>query len=239
MQWSTGVIIGLLVWCPEVHKVGERRPRGGSTPKRATMPLVSLRMRLAAFAVLLPFILSCTSKPTNPYESASPEAVARWKQVRVPLASGTRFRISQGAFGKGSHHQTGVEYRWDFDVPYGTPVVALENGVVVGVREPHQGGGCDPKFSEVPNSILVKHGDGTVAQFVHVESRVSVGQSVKQGDAIAVTAMNGFICTPQLDFLVYRSDQTLYDSPNRESIPLRFKGLPRELATEGISGIVP
>jgi hypothetical protein len=42
--------------------------------------------------------------------------------------------------------------------------------------------------------------------------------------------MNGFICTPQLDFLIFRSDQTLYDSPNRESIPLRFEGLPHEIA---------
>jgi murein DD-endopeptidase MepM/ murein hydrolase activator NlpD len=182
---------------------------------------------------------ACKSGSRNPYESASAETVAHWKEVRVPLASGTKFYVSQGAFGRNSHSQMGIEYRWDFDVPYGTPVVAVDSGTVIAVREPHQGGGCDPKFSEVPNSILVRNADGTVAQYVHVEPRVAVGQAARVGEVIAVTARNGFICSPQLDFLVYRSEETLYDSPNRESIPLRFAGLPNERATEGLSRVTP
>ena len=183
--------------------------------------------------------LACNRRPPNPYETASPETIARWTRVRLPLPSGTRFLISQGAFGTDSHNQKGIEYRWDFDVPYGTSVVAVEDGTVIGVREPHQGGGCDPKFSEVPNSILVKHADGSVAQYVHIDSRVAVGQAVKRGDTIAVTAMNGMICTPQLDFLVFRSEQTLYGSAHAESIPLRFEGLRGEIATERTQGVVP
>jgi murein DD-endopeptidase MepM/ murein hydrolase activator NlpD len=184
-------------------------------------------------------VVACKSGHGNLYESASTDTASRWKEVRVPLPSGTKFHVSQGAFGRSSHNQKGIEYRWDFDVPYGTQVVAADSGTVIAVREPHQGGGCDPKYSEVPNSILVRHGDGTVAQYVHIESRVVVGQVVQKGETIAVTGMSGFICTPQLDFLVYRSDQTLYDSSNRESVPLRFVGLPNERATEGLSGVVP
>jgi hypothetical protein len=184
-------------------------------------------------------ITSVANAGGNAYESASPEVAARWKRVRLPLPKGTRFLVSQGAFGGASHGQKGIEYRWDFDVPYGTGVVAVEGGRVLAVHETHQPGGCDPKFSETPNSILVEHADGTVAQYVHVESRVKVGRQVAAGDVIAVTARNGFICTPQLDFLVYRSRETLYDSPARESIPLRFIGLPREMATRGVSALVP
>jgi murein DD-endopeptidase MepM/ murein hydrolase activator NlpD len=146
--------------------------------------------------------------------------------------------LSQGAFGKSSHHQKGIEYRWDFDVPYGTPVVSVEDGIVVGVNDSSEGG-CDPKFAEVPGSVLVRHSDGTVAQYVHVERRVDKGQTVARGQAVAVTARNGFHCTPQLDFLIFRSEDTLYNSPRRESIPLRFEGLPKELAVEGYSGAVP
>jgi murein DD-endopeptidase MepM/ murein hydrolase activator NlpD len=185
-------------------------------------------------------MIGCHSTRTNPYESAPPGIVAGWKLVRLPLSSGTHFLVSQGAFGRNTHNQSGIEYRWDFDVPYGTQVVAVEAGTVIAVTEPHQGGGCDPRFSEVPNSMMIKHPDGTVAQYTHIDSRVVVGQAVARGDVIAVTGKNGFICTPQLDFLVYRSDQTLYDSPHRESIPLRFEGLPREQrATEGLSATVP
>jgi murein DD-endopeptidase MepM/ murein hydrolase activator NlpD len=195
---------------------------------------IGVALVVAAFA-----IVGCKSKVANPYESANVEAASRWKEVRVPLPTGTKFYLSQGAFGRSSHSQKGVEYRWDFDVPYGTPVVAADSGTVIAVREPHQGGGCDPKYSEVPNSIQVRHADGTVAQYVHIDPRVAVGQVVHEGDTIAVTALNGFICTPQLDFLVYRSEQTLYDSPARESLPLRFAGLPNERASEGLSGVVP
>jgi murein DD-endopeptidase MepM/ murein hydrolase activator NlpD len=199
------------------------------------------RFRRAWGRVVLIVVATGACKPgsRNPYESASAETVAHWKEVRVPLPSGTKFYVSQGAFGRNSHSQKGIEYRWDFDVPYGTAVVAVDSGTVIAVREPHQGGGCDPKFNEVPNSIMVRNADGTVAQYVHVEPRVAVGQAVRVGEAIAVTAMNGFICTPQLDFLVYRSEQTLYDSPNRESLPLRFAGLPNERASEGLSSVTP
>jgi murein DD-endopeptidase MepM/ murein hydrolase activator NlpD len=182
---------------------------------------------------------ACRSHPDNPYEGATPEQASRFKRVRVPLQSGTRFVVSQGAFGKGSHHQKGIEYRWDFDVPYGTPVVSVQDGVVIGMHDSTEGG-CDPKFAETPGSILVRNSDGSVAQYVHVERRVYKGQSVSGGEVIAATAKNGFHCTPQLDFLIFRSEDTLYESPHRESIPLRFEGLPqKELALEGTRGVVP
>ena len=197
------------------------------------------RAALAAL-VLASTVVACHTSRVNPYESAPPGVVDGWKEVRLPLAAGTRFLVSQGAFGKNSHHQSGIEYRWDFDVPYGTQVVAVEAGVVTSVVEPHQGGGCDAKYGEVPNTLTVRHADGSVAQYTHIESRVAVNRQVAKGEVIAVTAMNGFICTPQLDFLVYRSDQTMYDSPHRESIPLRFVGLPGdERAVEGLSAVVP
>jgi murein DD-endopeptidase MepM/ murein hydrolase activator NlpD len=183
--------------------------------------------------------LGCHPARANPYESAPPAVVAGWKRVKLPFRSGTHLLVSQGAFGRDSHHQSGIEYRWDFDVPYGTPVVAVDGGTVTAVVEPHQGGGCDAKYSEVPNSLRVEHADGTVAQYTHVDSRVAVGQRVAEGDVLGVTGMSGFVCTPQLDFLVYRSEDTLYASPRRESIPLRFEGLPRELAIEGVSAVVP
>jgi murein DD-endopeptidase MepM/ murein hydrolase activator NlpD len=189
--------------------------------------------------LLLIGAVACRSRHQNAYESATVAQLASFKRVRLPLPTGTHFVISQGAFGRASHNERGIEHRWDFDVPYGTPVVAVDGGRVIAVREPRRGGGCDPKYGDVPSSILVEHADGSVAQYVHIEPRVVAGQSVAEGEPIAVTAMNGFICTPQLDFLVYRSNRTLYDSPDRESIPLRFEGLPRELATEGLCGIVP
>jgi hypothetical protein len=78
-----------------------------------------------------------------------------------------------------------------------------------------------------------------VAQYVHIESLVKAGDSVQEGQAIAKTAMNGWICQPQLHLGVYRSKETLYDSPRRETVPLRFGGLEGGLATQGLQGKVP
>jgi murein DD-endopeptidase MepM/ murein hydrolase activator NlpD len=183
-------------------------------------------------------VAACHAR-SNPYESASPAAVATWKRVGVPLAHGSSYLVSQGAFGKASHSQKGIEYRWDFDVPYGTSVVAADDGTVIAINVPNKGGGCDPKYSEVPNTMLVKHADGTVAQYTHIDSRVAQGASVKRGDVIAITSKNGNICSPQLDFLIFKSEATLYDSPARESIPLRFDGIVGDRATEGLRGVAP
>jgi murein DD-endopeptidase MepM/ murein hydrolase activator NlpD len=197
-----------------------------------------MALSLASAAIAVADLGACQRNPDNPYETASPEQVSRFKRVRVPLQSGTSFVVSQGAFGRNSHRQKGIEYRWDLDVPYGTPVVTVEDGVVIGMNDSKEGG-CDPKFAEIPGSVLVRHSDGTVAQYVHVERRVDKGQGVSRGQIIAVTAKNGFHCTPQLDFLIFRSEDTLFNSPRRESIPLRFEGLPKELAVQGYSGTVP
>jgi murein DD-endopeptidase MepM/ murein hydrolase activator NlpD len=173
---------------------------------------------------------------TNAYESGDP---ARYKRVGLPLSSGTAFVISQGAFGRASHSEKGNEYQWDFDVPYGTRVVAVEAGVVIDVWEPDGGGGCDAKYSNDAHNVKVRHADGTVAQYVHVDSRVRVGETVQRGQTIAATAENGWICQPQLHFGIYRSERTLYSSPQRESIPVRFDGLPSGLAKERLRATVP
>lgn len=159
-------------------------------------------------------LAACASKGTRP------------RHVRLPFSPGTKFVISQGPFGKASHSESGNEYQWDFDVPYGTPVLAVESGTVIDVWTPKGGGGCDPKFKDFAHNLKIRHADGTVAQYVHVDSRVEVGQAVEVGQTIAVTAKNGWICAPQLHFGVYRSERNLYNSPNRESIPLTFEGMP-------------
>jgi murein DD-endopeptidase MepM/ murein hydrolase activator NlpD len=194
---------------------------------------------LRAACLALALLAGCAHGPANPYESASTIERSSFKPVRIPLPSGTRFRISQGAFGRYTHHDPGHEYTWDFDVPYGTPVLSVEDGDVLFVWEPPGEGGCDPKFNDSPHDIQIRHDDGTVAQYVHVQSEVKVGDRVVRGQRIAVTAKNGFICTPQLDFGIYQDTAHLPQSSQMRNIPLLFEGLPDGgLAREGYEGTV-
>ena len=162
-----------------------------------------------------------------------------FKKVYLPLPQGTKFLISQGAFGQKSHHEAGNQYSWDFDVPYKTLVTAVQSGKVLEVWEPKKGGGCDPKYSNFAHNIKIEHDDGTVAQYVHIESKVSKGDRVEEGQIIAITAKNGWICGPQLHFGIYASKNNLYSSPQRKTLPLFFYGLLNGKASPQFRGEVP
>ena len=159
--------------------------------------------------------------------------------VNLPFPVGVEALVSQGAFGKASHDEPGNQYSWDFDVPFGTPVTAVEAGRVLEVWKPNRGGGCDAKFSADAHNIKIEHADGTVAQYVHVDSVVEVGQQIRRGEVIAVTGNNGWLCQPQLHFGIYASKTQLYSSPGRKTIPLLFKGLPNGQANPGLRFSVP
>lgn len=207
--------------------------------KRIKIKRAILRFHLT-FLILFSFV-GCSSFSTkNIYESSTPAQLVTYKRERLPFPTHIKFEISQGAFGSKSHSEPGNEYSWDFDVPYGTPVVSVENGVVTDVWEPNKGGGCDNKFSEFAHNIKIEHEDGTVAQYVHIFSKVKIGDQVREGQLIAVTAMNGWICNPQLHFGIYKSKNNLYSSSNRVTIPITFDGLPNfGKATEGQKANVP
>jgi hypothetical protein len=186
------------------------------------------------------FLFSCFPHHSNPYENLSANDQKNLKQVILPLSAGTDFLISQGAFGKASHNEPGNQYSWDFDVPYGTQVRAVLPGKIIEIWSPGQSGGCDAKYSDAAHNIKIEHDDGTVAQYVHVDTKLRLGDKVQQGQVIAVTAMNGWICSPQLHFGIYKSRNHLYNSTNRATIPLLFQGLPNGgIAKEGYKGRVP
>jgi murein DD-endopeptidase MepM/ murein hydrolase activator NlpD len=199
----------------------------------------SLPMRHLVFITLL--FAGCASSQlrSNSYENASLAERNLYKRVFLPLPPKTQFTVSQGAFGSRSHHEGGNQYSWDFDVPYGTQVVAVQSGKVIEAWEPKQGGGCDSKFIDLAHNIKIQHADGTVAQYVHVESKVKVGDAIRLGEVIAVTAKNGWICQPQLHFGVYESKGHLYPSKNRKTLPLFFEGMPDGIAKTGYIGVVP
>ena len=187
------------------------------------------------FAILVCFLFtSCTFFEKNPYEDANKTEIDSFLKIHLPFSSQTKFIISQGAFGKQSHSEKGNEYSWDFDVPYGTAVLAVEAGEVIEVWQPDKGGGCDPTLSDYAHNIKIRHTDGKVAQYVHVNSLVKVGDQIKVGQQIAVTAENGWICTPQLHFGVYNSDKNLYNSPDRQTVPVYFVEIPNGLAKQGL-----
>jgi murein DD-endopeptidase MepM/ murein hydrolase activator NlpD len=192
----------------------------------------------AALAIALVLLVGCARRGGNPYERASPAIADGFKHLPLPLPSGTRTRVRQGAFGRSSHREPGNEYSWDFEVSYGTPVLAVAGGDILEVYQPSVGG-CDPRYADRANNVKLRLADGTVAQYVHVDSLVEVGQRVTAGQVIARTAHNGWICYPHLHFGVYLSERHLYGSPDRRTIPIHFEGVPGGIVREGRTYAVP
>jgi murein DD-endopeptidase MepM/ murein hydrolase activator NlpD len=138
----------------------------------------------------------------------------------LPYARGTAFKVTQGYNGSYSH--TGPEqFALDWKMPLGTPVHAARDGVVVKIKDDSDKGGPDRKYENCANYVLIRHADGTVANYAHLtkgSSRVVLGQKVKAGDPIAASGNSGFSTGPHLHFAVFKTK----NGSERESIPVKF-----------------
>jgi len=139
----------------------------------------------------------------------------------LPYATGDSHKVTQGHNGSYSH--TGAEqYAIDWRMPVGTPVHAARSGVVAKVKDDSSKGGGDRKYESCANYILIRHDDGTLANYAHLQkggSRVVVGQTVEEGACIGLSGSTGFSTGPHLHFAVFKTR----DGRQRESIPVRFK----------------
>ncbi len=179
------------------------------------------------------FLFALASCAYNPYNNSSPERIAKFKEVSLPFSSGTSFHVHMAPYQGDNRH-----YSWAVNVPFGTPVHAMEGGKILSVFQPEGGGGCDrKKYMGKGHNVRVLHEDGTVAQYLHVEIKAKVDDVIQKGQVIAVTANNGIVCTPHLHFMVFKNKYEL--KPSGESIPLRFQGLTPGILPPDYKGVVP
>ena len=125
-----------------------------------------------------------------------------------PFPVGTAYPVNQGFFGSKSHKRgSDQQYAVDFGLPEGTVVCAASAGTVIGVRADSSMGGNDTRFTHCGNYVIVKHRDGTYAEYVHLQpgsARVRPGQQVAVGTPIALSGHTGYADAPHLHFAVYK-----------------------------------
>jgi murein DD-endopeptidase MepM/ murein hydrolase activator NlpD len=96
----------------------------------------------------------------------------------------------------------------DLAVPIGTPVLAGADGVIARVRDDSDQYGNDIKYGQLVNYITIKHKYGELSEYLHLaknSAQVKVGDSVKQGEAIAKTGLSGWLTAPHLHWMVYKT----------------------------------
>lgn len=140
----------------------------------------------------------------------------------MPFKPG-RYVVMQGPRGSYSHFAgSPSENAVDWTVPEGTVVCAAREGRVVGVRQDSTVGGPDRKFRPFANYVIIKHADGTFADYVHLKTGgalVKIGDEVTVGQPIGLSGQTGFTSAPHLHFSVF---QTI-DGKTKVTLPFRLK----------------
>ena len=140
----------------------------------------------------------------------------------MPFGPG-RYVVMQGPRGTFSHFAgSASENAVDWTVPEGTIVCAARDGRVVGVKQDSNIGGADRSFRPFANYVIVKHSDGTFAEYVHLQkdgAMVKMGDEVTTGQPIGLSGQTGFSSKPHLHFDVFQA----VDGKRKLSLPFRLK----------------
>lgn len=170
----------------------------------------------------------------------------------LPWAAGLSFPVMQGPFvtdaiagctsGCVSHQDDDGHNSWDFDLPEGTPVLAARAGtvrLVIGSWSADHCGGLRPPPTAPPgfffganmgnqaNFVLIDHGDGTSARYLHlsaidpaIQAKAASNGPVRQGERLGLSGKTGLTgCVPHLHFQVERSVRADWYT---ESLPISF-----------------
>ncbi|MBP6309382.1 MAG: M23 family metallopeptidase [Arenimonas sp.] len=125
---------------------------------------------------------------------------------QIPFSQYANWTISQGFHGASSHGNILNEYAVDFDIPFGTPVIAARTGIVMEVIDAFPDNGKQSKSKlEHANSIRILHEDGSMAVYGHLlqdSALVKPGQWLVSGTVLAQSGNSGFTNGSHLHFVV-------------------------------------
>ena len=136
----------------------------------------------------------------------------------LPFEKGQGHVLVQGYLSSLSHKG---EYALDFKMKKGTKICAARSGVVFAIRENSKKGGYKSKYLSEGNYVIVRHDDGTQANYWHIDfngALVKPGDTVHEGQVIALSGNTGYSAFPHLHFEV-----TTRHSIGTNQIPTRFK----------------
>jgi hypothetical protein len=139
----------------------------------------------------------------------------------LPWRPGDYCELIQGNNSVADHQ--GIEaYAFDFSLLPGTLVLAARSGTVSMVKSDSNVGGFDIAYANDANYVVIDHGDGTQALYLHLMyhgALVHVGEQVRQGQPIALTGDTGWTSGPHLHFAVERSSPAAHLT---QSVPTSF-----------------
>ncbi len=138
----------------------------------------------------------------------------------LPYEKGTRHLMAQGYYSAFSHKNRAA---LDFKMKSGTKITAARGGIVTRLEESNTKGGGNAKYRQYANLVIIQHDDGSRAGYWHLQQNgvlVNLGDTVKQGQVIALSGKTGYAAFPHLHFLVWTNRESSW-----QNIPTRFQTL--------------
>lgn len=176
------------------------------------------RFKPACFLLLLPLTATAQEDYTvNELKNGKNKTDSSYVYT-LPFEHRKRVFLIQGYESMFSHKG---ERALDFKVKKGTKICAARGGVVTAVREDSDVGGLKPENLSDGNYIFVRHDDGSVANYWHLQKDgafVAEGDTVVTGQVIGLSGNTGYSAFPHLHFEVQG-----YDAQGRyRQLPTRF-----------------
>ncbi len=144
----------------------------------------------------------------------------------LPFKPGQKFIVSQAANGTYSHYGD-AKHSIDFALPERTTVVAAREGQLIAMRQDGREGGMSEEMAGKENYIRIRHSDGTIAGYYHLDhlgAMLTHGSYVAVGQVIGYSGSTGRSSAPHLHFEVHRP----LDGNRRMTIPVKFRALEGE-----------
>ncbi|GIW06726.1 MAG: hypothetical protein KatS3mg060_1531 [Dehalococcoidia bacterium] len=178
---------------------------GGSLPRPTPAPVAQRQPPAppAAAAPAAPVAPTPVSVP-----AAQPAPAAGRSEASVPAAgTGSGTRLGYPTAGQLVQGFSGGHRGIDIIAPYGNPVFAAGNGVVVLAAMGYNGG--------FGNMVEIDHGGGIISRYAHLSAiHVSPGARVTKGQTIGLIGTSGIATAPHVHFEVLnngvRSDPMAY-----------------------------
>ncbi|MBV8085892.1 MAG: M23 family metallopeptidase, partial [Chloroflexi bacterium] len=170
----------------------------------------------------------------SPFGALLARAAAPQPIYHLPFPENVVWSVIQGILSKGSH-QGRAAYAWDFRMPTGSPIAAARAGTVWMLKQTETQHCNDLSCPDWNNYIVVDHGDGTSAAYLHGMqngARVKVGQKVGQGQFMGLSDNTGQSGGPHLHFQVQYNNPALYLS---QSFLIGFPEVPD--SQNGVDGV--
>ena len=173
--------------------------------------------------IIVSFLTGCVATNTPQRKYVKDLQKGRIKEdssfvYALPFEQGSSHFIVQGYYSAYSHKNRAAI---DFKMKKGTKVLAARDGVVIRLKEDGEKGGLNKKYRQDGNLVVIQHEDGTRAGYWHLQKNgvlVNIGDTVQQGQVIALSGKTGYSALPHLHFLVWNNQNGQW-----QQMPTRFR----------------